>query len=440
MVKRRSRSLTYGETNEAESPLCLCEYYNKNNERVHLLMCCCNCEALDSLCTTFCGCGDSLESGRLLNDSIGDIVDRLRVPWFGGARQLNWDFVISLLSIFVYELLGTINIVCSILTVMLIPLILYFRFFMARLYQSRLSHSAKLNIAASSTAVLKDLTTQPRNRDEPQRIQIAFFMILNSLVYILYLFNARLYDELSLVMPQVEKHLFNLLLVSLVAIHVYLHAVDPGFVNKNMPGASQLDPQQLYDNYCDKCNIKRAGSASHIGHCTVCKSCVLNRDHHCFWIDNCIGLFNHKLFLIYLTLLSGFFVYSFGLILKRLNTFDCHLFAFGQNRDTASCLFDIYFSNANRSLLILLFIQLMPLIVYINLLLLQQIFFISIGHTQQQLYRMSQKNYRFSLTAFIRKSLSVRSLVANWFAFLRFRNQSHLGTFKRDCTGEDHFI
>lgn len=53
-----------------------------------------------------------------------------------------------------------------------------------------------------------------------------------------------------------------------------------------------------------KCNTRRPERTHH---CSICQICVLRMDHHCAWISNCVGQFNHKyyiLFLIYTSLLT----------------------------------------------------------------------------------------------------------------------------------------
>uniref|UniRef100_A0AAQ5WY26 Palmitoyltransferase n=2 Tax=Amphiprion ocellaris TaxID=80972 RepID=A0AAQ5WY26_AMPOC len=50
--------------------------------------------------------------------------------------------------------------------------------------------------------------------------------------------------------------------------------------------------------FCDRCQVLKPDRCHH---CSVCETCVLKMDHHCPWVNNCVGFSNYKFFLLFLS-------------------------------------------------------------------------------------------------------------------------------------------
>ncbi|KAJ6221974.1 hypothetical protein RDWZM_000519 [Blomia tropicalis] len=64
--------------------------------------------------------------------------------------------------------------------------------------------------------------------------------------------------------------------------------------------------------FCRYCNIYRPPRAHH---CQICRHCILKMDHHCPWINNCVGEYNQKYFLQFCSYTFVCSLYSIGCIL-----------------------------------------------------------------------------------------------------------------------------
>ena len=83
---------------------------------------------------------------------------------------------------------------------------------------------------------------------------------------------------------------------------------DPGFIDlkdkshsNNLIKKYQFDGVMFQNDWkeCHTCNIVKPARSKH---CFLCERCVERMDHHCVWINNCVGVNNHIWFLAFLFL------------------------------------------------------------------------------------------------------------------------------------------
>ncbi|XP_043929087.1 palmitoyltransferase ZDHHC23 isoform X1 [Protopterus annectens] len=279
---------------EPEESLCCCEYIDRNGEKSHLVACCCDCQDLDDACDRWFKC-KSLQPGTL-EHVTATVSDRLRIPWFAGAKKVDISILPPLLLLPVFLHIAALHILFTAIVLVSLPILVLWYYY--------LTHRKKG--------------------------QTLFFLSLGlfSLGYMYYTF-------VSVVVPRGNIGTLQLifitggLLLTLIALAQakegpgYLVKKNSGFLppskeaatwssnNKESNGTSRL----VMENWCNVCKLERPPRT---GHCRICDACVSRLDHHCVWINSCVGEQNHRAFIMTLLLFLFTSVYGIYLTLETV--------------------------------------------------------------------------------------------------------------------------
>ncbi|XP_069616647.1 palmitoyltransferase ZDHHC23 [Ranitomeya imitator] len=293
----RKKRVTRG-GREADDVLCCCEYINQKDERSHLAACLCDCEDLDEACDRWITC-KSLQP-EVLARVIGTASDRFRVPWIRGARKVNLSVLPPLVLLPISLHVAAFHVLLGVVVLSSLPILVI------RYYQ--LTHQRK-----GKTLLF---------------LSLALF----SLGYMYYNFVQEVFRKGHIGWGHFSAITCCLLLTLLCLAKA---KQSPGYLSKNTssPGGtargktesasgvwkSEDHPPQGQEenlltekNWCHICQVPRTPRS---GHCRICGSCVQRLDHHCVWINNCIGSRNHKSFLLLLVVFQFSSVYGMALTL-----------------------------------------------------------------------------------------------------------------------------
>ncbi|EIN13917.1 zf-DHHC-domain-containing protein [Punctularia strigosozonata HHB-11173 SS5] len=114
---------------------------------------------------------------------------------------------------------------------------------------------------------------------------------------------------------------FNLLVGMLLWNYWLCVLTDPGQVPKDWQPDVQSEhgyevkPLTGTPRYCRTCQSYKPPRAHH---CKQCKRCVLRMDHHCPWVNNCIGFANYGHFIRFLFFVDVACIYHVTVITRRV--------------------------------------------------------------------------------------------------------------------------
>uniref|UniRef100_A0A8D3BKZ6 Palmitoyltransferase n=1 Tax=Scophthalmus maximus TaxID=52904 RepID=A0A8D3BKZ6_SCOMX len=284
---------------EEEGTLCCCEYVNRHGERSHIAACCCECEDLTT--------PKEPQKPESLSQVAAVVTDRIRVPWlWGGARKVDLSVIPPLILLPVLLHLAALHFLLGIVALIALPgLVLWYYYFTHRKKGKTLFF---LSMALFSLAYMYFLfITEVLPRGDVGLAQLSVLTV--GLFLTLQLFSIGSPQHGDLLQPpgrERPRHQRR-------AAGYDDDGTQPGGgVVGRIGGGAEESSQR---NWCPACRAARPPRA---GHCRICGICVLRLDHHCVWINNCVGQANHCSFLLTLVLFLLTSLYGISLVLQSV--------------------------------------------------------------------------------------------------------------------------
>jgi DHHC palmitoyltransferase len=102
-----------------------------------------------------------------------------------------------------------------------------------------------------------------------------------------------------------------LVIVASLIFFFMCNYMEPGYVRStlNWLEVLQIGNEKNIDleNFCFYCQVIKSMRTFH---CQVCGRCVEKFDHHCIYINNCLGYRNHKYFILFLVSMLSYILIS----------------------------------------------------------------------------------------------------------------------------------
>lgn len=128
------------------------------------------------------------------------------------------------------------------------------------------------------------------------------FMII--LLFVTNFFTFRDFEGVNIQIYWIISLLYIFIATSAIGSHLICIFKNPGIMPDKVSNKSEYSD-------CPKCSKPKN---LHIHHCSRCKVCIYKMDHHCHWINNCVGYYNQTYYIIFLISIGLFCGFSLILI------------------------------------------------------------------------------------------------------------------------------
>ncbi|XP_048396230.1 palmitoyltransferase ZDHHC23-B isoform X3 [Stegostoma tigrinum] len=314
MKKKRSKM------SEEDDTLCCCEYINHHGEKTHILASCCDCADLDEACDR-CLKGKSV-SPQTIERITDTISDRLRIPWLlgTGAKKIDITILPPLVFLPVFLHVAALHIVLAFIILTSLPILVLWYYYITHQNKGRTLFFLSLGLFSLGYMYYLFVTeVMPKGN-----VNFAHLIVLTSGLVLTLVCLAQVkkdpgYLRTDNTTTQIKdgetKYTSSYSLNGTHQVQQKGQDIPPILNLSGHNGKLQLGHQELNKNWCAVCKIIRPPRS---GHCRICASCVQRLDHHCVWINSCVGESNHRAFILTLFVFLLTSIYGISLTLDTI--------------------------------------------------------------------------------------------------------------------------
>lgn len=457
---------------QRDDELCCCEYLDLSGNRSHILACCCDCEALDQ-CVDNVLCGGRVSVDQL--SAVCEVVqDRLRVPTMRGAVRVDFEALGPLLVVPLALLLGAIHPVCTILVVVALPtsLYLWYRAWRrAKGGRTRVFYvwglvSVMTAYVVVELLVLSDwwcsenllltglvaamLVTLQLARGDPGIVRVGIQQHGGCLDSCCTpqssgekiacedpscASSANHNAPCSTVNPTepsteasttpTDPTMFG----PMGSLMVSTFGMDPAYLAERAAAERKEERRLFYSippelvtwpdsrttsrgYVCSWCSICELVQPARTAHCRLCGVCIRGRDHHCVWIDACVGAGNQRAFVTVITLYLASASYGCWLTLSALCPEGCRVASFTlftgySSFSTGYCVATVLYAAVSVLMMLLV--------------LLVQVLHISQDSTGNEMFAAGRRGWLYCYGLYAQNNANNEGCLKNWLKFITGR-------------------
>ena len=152
-------------------------------------------------------------------------------------------------------------------------------------------------------------------------VQIFYVLFFATLFLIYYYYGIKKYFPHKTIPYNFIYGLYTILFFALYSFYI-CSISNPGIIRStNITSLKKKYPYDfLFNNdedFCKKCNLEKIYRSKH---CIICDKCIEKFDHHCIWVNNCIGAKNLKYFY--------YFIFAHWALVSYAGILACAMFYF----------------------------------------------------------------------------------------------------------------